>query len=251
MNFYKDIYTNDNGIQTSQIFAVTHSPFVVHNEYRKNDKVIVLSCNNNGDIIVKDKPEYFKCNSVEIVEDAFNVNNYISNDLIVYLAGRTDEKYFNKAIEVFEYDIPFKFKWIGYINDDDQEVNTGDKALDKVNQFLISRDLQTKNVCLYDCDANKSDSNKNNVYIRSIPSYENSKKMKKGIENALVLDDIDTAPYYSIKIKEGDYGDDNTIVEFKKMEFCNYICSLENEDLKIIFGNLKSIIEMLMNLFNE
>lgn len=108
MNFYKDIYTNDNGIQTSQIFAVTHSPFIVHNEYRKNDKVIVLSCNNNGDIIVKDKPEYFKCNSVEIVEDAFNVNNFISDDLIVYLAGRTDEQYFNKATEVFEYNIPFK-----------------------------------------------------------------------------------------------------------------------------------------------
>ncbi len=42
MNFYKNIFTDNNGKQTSQIFAVTHSPFIIHNENRVNDKVIVL-----------------------------------------------------------------------------------------------------------------------------------------------------------------------------------------------------------------
>ncbi len=85
----------------------------------------------------------------------------------------------------------------------------------------------------------------------SIPKYENSKRMKRGIENALVIDSVDTTPFYTTKIKEGDYGDDKTITEFKKMEFCDYICSLDAEKLKIIFGNLKSVIDMLMNLFNS
>ena len=43
MDYYKGIFTDESGHQTSQIFAVTHSPFIIHNESRKNDKVIVLN----------------------------------------------------------------------------------------------------------------------------------------------------------------------------------------------------------------
>lgn len=79
----------------------------------------------------------------------------------------------------------------------------------------------------------------------------NSKRMKKGIENALILDSVDVTPYYSSKVKEGDYGDDNTIVEFQKMDFCEYICSLDSDPLKAIFANLKKIIDMLATLFQN
>lgn len=75
--------------------------------------------------------------------------------------------------------------------------------------------------------------------------------MKRGIENALVIDSVDTTPFYTTKIKEGDYGNDNTITDFKKMEFCDYVCSLDAERLKMIFGNLKSEIDVLMNYFNS
>lgn len=129
----------------------------------------------------------------------------------VYLEGRTDEKYFNKALDVYQYSVPFQFKWIGYLKDNGQEENTGKDALSKAVQFLIARNLSIKNVCLFDCDTNRSKSEVNNVYTRIIPSYKNTKRMKKGIENALILDNIDTSPFYCSKIKEGDYGDDNTI----------------------------------------
>ena len=36
MDYYKSIFTDDSGNQTSQIIAVTHSPFIIHNENRKN-----------------------------------------------------------------------------------------------------------------------------------------------------------------------------------------------------------------------
>ena len=75
--------------------------------------------------------------------------------------------------------------------------------------------------------------------------------MKIGIENALVLDEIDTNPFYSKKVKEGDYGDDNTIVSFEKMKFCDYICSLDDNMLQKVFVNLKAIIDDLQNIFNE
>ena len=47
MDYYKGIFTDESGKQTSQIFAVTHSPFIIHNENRKNDKVIVLARDSN------------------------------------------------------------------------------------------------------------------------------------------------------------------------------------------------------------
>ena len=40
-------------------------------------------------------------------------------------------------------------------------------------------------------------------------------------------------------------------VEFQKMDFCEYICSLDSDPLKAIFANLKEIIDMLATLFQN
>ena len=66
------------------------------------------------------------------------------------------------------------------------------------------------------------------VCTRSIPYFDNEKGMRIGIENALVLDNIDTGSFYSTKTKEGGYGEKNTITVFEKMKFCDYICGLDN-----------------------
>lgn len=252
MDYYKGIFTDENGAQTSQIFAVTHSPFIIHNKNRKNDKVIILSRNREGDIIVKDNPEYFKCNSVEAVEDAFSIHSFAAEQPMVYLEGRTDEKYYNKALEVYKFKVPFRFKWVGHLDDRGQEVNTGEKSLDNAYQFLVSRNLPIRNICIKDCDTNRRIENKNNVTILSIPPYENVKGMKKGVENALVLDEIsddDMKRFYSKKDAVGDYGEKKKIETFEKMDFCEFICSLEPEKLEKIFNHLKETIEYLLKIF--
>ena len=140
MDYYKGIFTGEDGKQTSQIFAVTHSPFVIHNDNRRNDKVIVLARDENGDIVVKDKPEYFKCNSVEVVQDAFSIRSFEGPKSNVFLEGRTDEKYFNKAVEIFGFtNLPFEFHWVGYMKNAKDEEFTGKDALNKAAQFLIGR----------------------------------------------------------------------------------------------------------------
>jgi len=250
MDYYKGIFTDTHGIQTSQLFFVTHSPFIIHNDNRKNDKVIVMARDSNGTIIVKNKPEYYKCNSLEVIQEAFSIRGFSAERSTVYLEGRTDEKYFNKFLEVFGYaDMPFQFKWIGYIDDSGQEANTGKDAHNKAVAFLIGRNLPIKNVCLFDCDTNKHATQKNNVFIKAIPSYESSKSMKKGIENALILDDIDLTSFYSYKVKEGDYGDIFTKPEFEKMKCCNAICFMDNETLKKVFKNLKTVVDDLLSIF--
>lgn len=257
MDYYKGIFTNAEGVQTSQIFAVTHSPFVIHNENRKNDKVIVLKRDAEGKIVVEENPEYYDCSSTKVIEDAFSISDfsehqYDSTRSCVYLEGRTDEKYFNKALEVFGYeDIPFQFKWIGYIDDKGDERFTGCKALDQACDFLISSKSSVKSVLLYDCDTKKPSTERNNVYTRALSTYPNSKGMKKGIENALVLDSIDLTGFYNHKTIYGDYGEPKDIPEFKKMEFCDYICSLDEDSLKVILGNLKTVIDSLLGIYKE
>ena len=250
MDYYKGIFTNC-GEQTSQIFAVTHSPFVIHNDTRRNDKVIIFSRDDNGDIVVKDKPEYFKCNSIEAVQDAFQIDLPVDEQPVVYLEGRTDEKYFKKALEVYGYDVDFKFKWIGYIDEKGQEANTGKDALNKAVSFLIARNSAVKSVCLYDCDTNKPLKELNNVITLSIPKFENSAEISIGIENALVLDNIDIKPYKKQRKEVDGYGIEKLIPDFQKMKCCDDICNLDVEQLKIIFKNLKTVIDHIIQLLND
>lgn len=251
MDYYKGIFTDDEGKQTSQIFAVTHSPFVIHNDNRRNDKVIVLSRNESGDIVVEDKPEYFKCNSIEVVQDAFAIHGFTADKPTVYLEGRTDEMYFNKALEVYGVSVPYQFKWVGYIDAKGEEANTGKDALNKAVPFLISRQLSVRCVCLYDCDANKPKKEVNNVVTMSLPKCENDKGISIGIENALIFGDIDIEPYKHQRIEVDGYGIEKRIPDFQKMECCKYICSLDTERLKQVFANLKKIIDGLAQLFSE
>ena len=250
MDYYKGIFTNC-GEQTSQIFAVTHSPFVIHNDTRRNDKVIIFSRDDNGDIVVKDKPEYFKCNSIEAVQDAFQIDLPVDEQPVVYLEGRTDEKYFKKALEVYGYDVDFKFKWIGYIDEKGQEANTGKDALNKAVSFLIARNSAVKSVCLYDCDTNKPLKELNNVITLSIPKFENSAEISIGIENALVLDNIDIKPYKKQRKEVDGYGIEKLLPDFQKMKCCDDICNFDVEQLKIIFKNLKTVIDHIIQLLND
>lgn len=251
MDYYKGIFTNEDGVQTSQIFAVTHSPFIIHNENRKNDKVIVLSRDKDGNIIVKDSPEYYECKSVEAVRDAFCIQGFSAGQPVVYLEGRTDKLYFDKALEVFGYkDCPFEFRWIGHMKDG-QEANTGKDALNKAVQFLLGQNLPVKHICLFDCDTRKQEFSQGNIYVRTMPTFENAQRMKKGIENALVLNTVDLSKFYLEKTKEGDYGDSSIIREFQKMDFCQSILKKDTEELKIIFAHLKEEIDCLITIFNS
>lgn len=249
MEYYKKIFTDEVGIQTSQIFTVTHSPFIIHNENRHNDKVVILARNENGDIVVSDKAEYYKCNSIEAVRDAFALDFRTQEKPTVFLEGQTDELYFNKTLEVFSLITPFQFKWVGYIDTKGQEANTGKDALNKAASFLTSRNLSVKNICLFDCDANKSPKEENNLLVKSLPHFENDKGINIGIENALVFGDINIEPYKKYKIETDGYGMQKQIPEFQKMDCCRYICSLDADRQKEIFANLKTVIEDLMQYY--
>lgn len=137
------------------------------------------------------------------------------------------------------------------MKDENHEENTGKDALNKAYQFLVGRNPARKQVCLFDCDTDRPSTEKNNVYIRTIELYSNTKGMKKGVENALVLDQIDIKPFLVTRKKIGDYGNVSTLEDLDKMRFCDYICSLNGELLKGVFSHLKTTIDSLIELFKD
>lgn len=64
LDFYKNIFRDNSWNQTSQIFVVTHSPFIMHNPNRFNDKVITLS-KKDWVISVDENPKFFGYTDVE------------------------------------------------------------------------------------------------------------------------------------------------------------------------------------------
>ena len=84
------------------------------------------------------------------------------------------------------------------------------------------------------------------MLITKIETYKSRKHFKKGIENALVLDDdFDTSAFYQEKQTFGDYGDKKVISEFQKQAFCDHICSLPEDELRQILTHLIEAIERI------
>lgn len=194
LNFLKGLFTDEKGKQTSQLIVATHSPFILHNDTRANDKVLVMKKNDEGKIEVLDKPEYYNWTSSSTVEEAFNVLPLLDEKrVIVFLEGETDESYYNKAMEVFGIDShKIAFKWIGHYvrGNKGKAENTGDGALNsaalffKANPYMIHT---TKVYLLYDCDTKKPYEHQDNLYIGAMKKNEHSTKYKIGVENLLDL----------------------------------------------------------------
>lgn len=251
MDYYKGIFSDAEGKQTSQIFVVTHSPFIIHNENRRNDKVIVLARDDAGNVIVKDRPEYYNFTSEEAVQDAFAIDMGPSMKPTVYLEGKTDVQYFRKAAEVFGMVLPFDFECVGYIDEKGNARNTGSTCIKKAYDFLVARQFPVKFICLSDCDTKFKEESKGNVLNTTLKQYDNRWGISVGIENALVFpESMDKERYYAItEIVKPDGGREAHSV-LKKQELCDAVCHMTEEVQQEILIHLKEKIEELLAWYN-
>jgi len=246
LHFYKSLFQDEDGNQTSQIFCVTHSPFIIHDEKRYNDKVIVLARNGSGDVVAQANPEFYGPGTVQAVKDAFSVSWFANEAPTVYLEGPTDEQYFNKALSFAHINNHLRFKWIGKKSSDGSCEFTGAPSLNKAAAYLDANPPSVFTAFLFDCDQKINECLSNNVLRTKMKTYDSRKHFKKGIENALVLDDdFDTSVFYQEKQTFGDYGDKKVISEFQKQAFCDHICSLPEGELKPILTHLIDAIERI------
>lgn len=108
LDFYKKIFQNESWQQTSQLIVVTHSPFIINNPNRLNDKVITLS-KNNWKIIVDEKPKFFWFSTAEeFVSGSFNISLLTSIKPFLYV----EDEYCQI------YQIAYlKLKWVDFTKD--------------------------------------------------------------------------------------------------------------------------------------
>ena len=171
---------------------------------------------------------------------------------IIFLEGRTDEMYLNKAKELFgSATNKYIFQWVGHLKSNGEEEFTGETALDKLKSFILGNDncFPHKSVLLYDCDTNKQETISDKLIIKTI-TRKNNNVYKKGIENSLSFpDNFDYNKYYSNKEKIGDYGEKKIIQEFEKMRLAQDICENFSEDnQRIILSGLGDIIHEIEQL---
>ncbi len=251
LQFYKRLFTDENGSQTAQIFVATHSPFIVHNFSRYNDKVVVLNKDENDNVSVLKKPTYYSYDNNVTVEKAFNIKNFLSSKNILFTEGETDKKYLDKAIELyFKGKVNFEVNWIGNYNQNGGAINTGCTGLNNLLKVLEANPnlFNNKIGLLYDCDTNKK-AEKNELYFIYTLSSNDKNVYKIGIENQLILPkSFDYNNFIAKKVKIDDYGVESTISSLDKTKLCDYICS--SNDVENTLINLKKIIEDINSSFD-
>ena len=259
LGYYQKLFTDETGKQLSQIFIATHSPFIIHNPDRHNDKVIVLKKDDGGNIIQSDKPEYYDCNSCKAVEDSFSVYEFNDDKRcpFIFLEGRTDELYFNKAKELFgNKKLEYTFQWVGHLKSDGNEEFTGKDALNKLKTFILGNKnvFPDMNILLYDCDTNKkTEKIAENLIIKTLKKQDNP-HYQIGIENLLNLpNNFNYGEYYKEETKVSPYGEVSKISKFQKMDLAKDICEKYSEEQQQeILKNIGQVVgEIEKELFKE
>lgn len=193
-------------------------------------------------------------------EDNFDENINLENNIttnnvpVVYLEGETDEKYFKRAIEVYGINVPFEFRQSGTKDKQGQSKNSGYGQLKNLVKAVRANPTVTekKIAVIYDCDVTGIE--KNNacgVFELPLARFDNKNNIKKGIENALYLDECDLSGFYTTRnFSEGDGGSVEK-TELNKTKLCEYICTRSDVELKEIFKNLRPVIDELVEYFSN
>ena len=252
LSFFKKLFTNNSGKQTSQIIVSTHSPFIIHNANRNDDKVIILQKDLTGKTVIPNKAKFFGWSNEKFVQEAFNITHFLTDyKTTVFLEGETDEKYYNKCLEVFnKAHLPIEFKWIGRINEKGNVENTGDTALNQAKTFFTANMEQIKSriILFYDSDTQKPKEDIENLSIRKMKFNDKNLTFKIGVENLLTIDQhIDIPSFYKQKIKKDGYGAESILRELDKTKLCSFICEvLDLEKQKLILKELENEIDKLL-----
>lgn len=247
INYYKNLFKNDKGIQTSQIFFVTHSPFVIHNIDAEMDKIIVIE-KKDGKVCIQESPTFYGWKEEEAVKHAFGITlNVDRQSTIIFVEGITDEKYIKKAFDIFGFTSSNMIvKWIG--REDGGHKYTGDTALNQAKDYLLSNKELYNNrfILLYDSDtrANEEDFAEANLYIRKAPFNDEAEIFKKGSENLLTIPEgFEINRFYIENTKLDDYGGEVLTKKLNKISICDYICDEASlEEQKIWLSKFKELI---------
>ncbi|MDD9265047.1 AAA family ATPase [Bacillus toyonensis] len=258
LDFYKMLFLNEENVQTSQIFVATHSPFVIHNDNREKDKIIVLGKNEDG-VFIQEEPKFFGWSSEEAIIQAFDISlDYERGKVIVMVEGPTDEKYIRCALELFEKsDLPVLVQWVGR-KENAGDKFTGDTALKHTKEYLLSNSNLYNNtfILLYDSDTkiHDEDIESANLFIRRSPKNGENNLYQIGIENLLTLPhDFKKENFYDKVTSTDNYGATIISQKLNKIKLCNWICDeLDSAEQRVYLSKIEtSIIKIIEDIIKK
>ena len=242
---------------SARFIVSTHSPLIVGSVREAN--VYALIYDKNGKIVSKhldfeDEPQ----TTTETLEKVFDVSNtpawmveeiLQSQKPIVFVEGDYDIRYIKKAAEFLN-----KGNLLSQI-----EISSagGFRTLDNIWKCSRWSDprLEGKKIMLfYDCDTDKSEEDRGNIFKRVIPATP-SNPIRKGIENLFPEKTIDKVENHSSAFVDIDpertgrqRGEEITIPKTKsinkdeKGNMCNWLCKNGDKD---DFSNFITIFELI------
>ena len=191
----------------------------------------------------------FRCfMSTKLFEDSVKENVAKETKPLILTEGETDPIYIKTALELLDRrDLleTVDIEWVGGYEKKGNPYNTGYGGLNNTFSVLAANPQFMKNkiMLLYDCDTNKQNVDEGYLCVRMIKKNELNTKVRKGIENLLPSHCFEDR-FYEKKESCDDYGAPRTICEFRKMDFCQYICK-EKRDVAdfVAFSYVIEIID--------
>ena len=169
---------------------------------------------------------------------------------VVLTEGKTDAQYIQTALELLgatELLNSLEIKPVGKEGDDGDR-GGGKSGLDKFRDVYTVKPsfFHQPILLLYDWDACKSAEQIERLWIRTIPKNDADAEKKGGIEN-LFSSHLFKDCFYEKRPKKGIHGKSNEIHEFKKPEFCKWICE---HGSAADFEGFKEVVNILKEFVN-
>ena len=239
LDFYKQLFTDTDWIQQSQLFIATHSPFIIHNSQRFNDKAISLSKDKDWKVFVEAEPTYFWYSQPEFIKESFDLDNFIEEKPLI-LTEWKNYKYLQKAKELFAPDLDIEIKEIKENNS--SQLRSIYEALYKVER------QRNKVFFIWDCDCstdNKIKRLKETDLLKPIilSKNENNTKLTHWIENMFNEDYLPNLEDKKWWLEEAEKaGWFKKIQELDKNKLQEYLLSQANTES---FANFKVVFEKI------
>lgn len=188
--------------------------------------------------------EYYK--QTKAYEDDLHAALAGATKPLVLTEGDTDPVYIRTALDLLGATDLLSAVDIRSVGQQGKQgsINAGVAGLNHTRNVIEAHPdlLKQRVMLLYDCDSRKPPEDLGTVIVRAIPKNDGNTRVRKGIEN-LLPPELFEDRFYERKTHTGDYGEEKIISEFRKTDFCKWIC--EERRNPGDFQGFHAVVEMV------
>jgi AAA domain, putative AbiEii toxin, Type IV TA system len=216
-----------------QFILSSHSPlFLLGMEKEFGSKGVRIAEMPKGEFITTERFsefqksfDYYK--QTKAFEDELQAALTDTTKPLIFTEGELDPQYIKTALELLGENEMLASVEIRAVGQQGKQgpINSGISGLNHTRNVIEAHPdlLKQKVMLLYDFDSSKPPEDLGRLFVRAIPENNANTKVHKGIENLLPIELFEER-FYNKKIQFGDYGEEKIIGEFRKTDFCEWVC---------------------------